>query len=97
MKKTLAFVSLMVFALACAAPPTNDSAANANRATNAATERPPVVMTEADAIAKEKAIWETSRLRRLCQCGIRFKRSARLPPDKAASLRRKGLEAYRVF
>ena len=60
MKKILAFVSLMAFALACAAPPpTNrDLATNANRGTNAA-EKPPMMMTEADAIAKEKAIWET--------------------------------------
>ena len=59
MKKTLVFVSLMAFALACAAPPTNrDLAGETNRATNAA-EKPPVMMTEADAIAKEKAIWET--------------------------------------
>ena len=60
MKKILAFVSLMAFAIACAAPPTNkDLAAETNRATNAAAEKPSIVMTEADAIAKEKAIWET--------------------------------------
>lgn len=63
MKKILAFVSLMAFALACAAPPTNrDLATNATRETNAA-EKPSMMMTEADAIAKEKAIWETIRIK----------------------------------
>lgn len=61
MKKTFAFVSLVVFALACAAPPTNDSALSTNR--NANTAPPAAVITEADAIAKEKAIWETIRLK----------------------------------
>jgi hypothetical protein len=61
MKKTLALVFLMVLALACAAPPTNkDLSAGTNRAANVAPEKPAgMAMTEADAIAKEKAIWET--------------------------------------
>jgi hypothetical protein len=58
MKKTLALVFLMALALACAAPPTND--VTTNRAANVAPEKPAAMaMTEADAIAKEKAIWET--------------------------------------
>ena len=61
MKKTLALVSFLVLALACAAPPTND-VSTTNRNANAA---PPaaLAMTEADAIAKEKAIWEAIRVR----------------------------------
>jgi hypothetical protein len=61
MKKTFALVSLLVLALACAAPPTNDVAttnSNANTAPPAS-----LAMTEADAIAKEKAIWETIRVK----------------------------------
>ncbi len=61
MKKTFALVSLLVFALACAAPPTND-VATTNRNANTA---PPasLAMTEADAIAKEKAIWDTIKVK----------------------------------
>lgn len=61
MKKTLALVSLLVLALACAAPPTND-VATTNRNANVAPSVSPA-MTEADAIAKEKAIWETIRVK----------------------------------
>jgi hypothetical protein len=62
MKKTFAVVSLLIFAFACAAPPTNDVATN--RAANVAAEKPAAMaMTEADAIAKEKAIWETIRVK----------------------------------
>lgn len=61
MKKTIAFMSLVVFALACAAPPTNTP--ETNRAANANAEKSAVAMTEADAIAKEKAIWETIRVK----------------------------------
>ena len=58
MKKTLALVSFLVLALACAAPPTNrDMATEANRNANM-TAPAAMTMTEADAIAKEKAIWE---------------------------------------
>jgi hypothetical protein len=59
MKKMLAFVSLLVLAVACAAPPTNITL-DSNRNANLATERssgPP--MSEAAAIEKEKAIWDT--------------------------------------
>ena len=62
MKKTLALVSFLVLALACAAPPTNDMALDTNRNANAAAPAA-LAMTEADAIAKEKAIWETIRVR----------------------------------
>lgn len=61
MKKTIAFMSLVVFALACAAPPTNKDLAATNRATNRSAEPP--AMTEADAIAKEKAIWEAIKVK----------------------------------
>lgn len=61
MKKTLALVSFLVLALACAAPPTNDVALDTNRNANLAPASP--AMTEADAIAKEKAIWEAIRVR----------------------------------
>jgi len=56
MKKILVIVSALIVAAACGAPSTNQPApgANANSAeTSAAT------MTEADAIAKEKATWAT--------------------------------------
>ena len=63
MKKTLAFVSFVVFTLACEAPPTNrDMASETNRNANTATA-PAMSMTEADAIAKEKAIWETIKVK----------------------------------
>lgn len=57
MKKTLVLVSMLVIAAACAAPPTNQPALDTNKNTNLAAASPP--MTEADAIAKEKAIWDT--------------------------------------
>lgn len=61
MKKIFAFLSVVIFALACAAPPTNkDMALDTNKDTNLAAEKSPAVaMTEAEAITKEKAIWET--------------------------------------
>lgn len=63
MKKTLALVSLLVLALACAAPPTNrDLATETNRNANLAAPAA-MTMTEADAIAKEKAIWETIKVK----------------------------------
>lgn len=56
MKKILVIVSTLIVAVACAAPPTNQPpSTNANMATAPAA----VAMTEADAIAKEKAIWDT--------------------------------------
>lgn len=60
MKNIFAFVFLLTFALACAAPPTNDSALSTNA--NLASPTVPA-MTEADAIAKEKAIWETIKVK----------------------------------
>ena len=57
MKKILLVLSALILAIACAAPPTNRDAVSTNRNENAATPTAPA-MTEADAIAKEKAIWE---------------------------------------
>ena len=60
MKKLLVLVCALIVVAACAAPPP----ANQNTATtNANTAASPVTpaMTEADAIAKEKAIWEAIR------------------------------------
>lgn len=56
MKKIFAVLSFMIFVAACAAPPTNREAVSPAN-TNLSTE--PAVMTEADAIAKEKAVWAT--------------------------------------
>jgi hypothetical protein len=58
MKKILVLVSMLAIAAACAAPPTNQPALDTNRNANVATDTAPA-MTDADAIAKEKAIWET--------------------------------------
>ena len=55
MKKILVIISVLIVAAACAAPPTNREAAPANA--NVATAPSPAV-TEADAIAKEKAAWD---------------------------------------
>src|SRR4030088_881682 len=57
MKKILVIVSVLIVAAACAAPPTNQSTPSAN--TNPAVTPLAATMTEADAIAKEKAIWDT--------------------------------------
>ncbi len=56
MKKSYALVLLLVLAAACTAPPTNREAAP----TNSAATAPPTSMaiSEADVIAKEKAIWD---------------------------------------
>ncbi|MDQ3668487.1 MAG: nuclear transport factor 2 family protein [Acidobacteriota bacterium] len=57
MKKSYALVLLLVLAAACAAPPTNRETAPTN---SAATATPTSMsITEADVIAKEKAIWDT--------------------------------------
>ena len=56
MKKIFVIVSLLIMA-ACTAPPTNrETSSTAN--TNSATASAAPAMTEADAIAKEKAIWD---------------------------------------
>ena len=57
MKKSYALVLLLALAAACAAPPTNRETASTNTAATA----PPASMaiSEADVIAKEKAIWDT--------------------------------------
>lgn len=57
MKKILVIVSALIVAAACGAPPTNQSTPSAN--TNSAETPLAAAMTEADAIAKEKAIWDT--------------------------------------
>lgn len=60
MKKVLGIICALVVVAACAAPPTTPVATqNANTAATPAT--PP--MTEADAIAKEKAIWESIKVK----------------------------------
>lgn len=55
MKKFFGFALALSFVAACAAPPTNNPVVTN---TNSATETAPPAITEADAIAKEKAIWE---------------------------------------
>ncbi|MGH9970402.1 MAG: DUF4440 domain-containing protein [Pyrinomonadaceae bacterium] len=61
MKKIFVLVSLLVLAGACAAPSTNrDAAVSTNANTNSTAEKSTsATVSEADAIAKEKAIWET--------------------------------------
>jgi hypothetical protein len=56
MRKILVLLATLVAAAACAAPPTNQPTTTAN--TNSAAT-PAAIMTEADAVAKEKAIWDT--------------------------------------
>jgi len=56
MKKVFVFVSMVILVSACASAPTNDAAVPTNK--TVATEPAPPAMTEADATAKEKAIWE---------------------------------------
>jgi hypothetical protein len=55
MKKNLGILLALIFVAACAAPPTNNEVVT-NR--NSTAETPPPAMTEAEAIAKEKAIWD---------------------------------------
>ena len=58
MTKTYALLALLIFTAACAtAPTTNREAAPANSAATASPTS--MAISEADAIAKEKAIWET--------------------------------------
>lgn len=58
MKKILILVSMLTVAAACAAPPANPPTVDTNRNTNVS-ETASAPATEADAIAKEKAIWDT--------------------------------------
>ena len=58
MKKILILVSLLVLAVACVAPTTNREAASSPNA-NSSPVRSAAPLTEADAIAKEKQIWDT--------------------------------------
>jgi hypothetical protein len=56
MKKSYVLIALLIFAAACAAPPTNREAAPTN---SGATVPTATAISEAEAIAKEKAIWDT--------------------------------------
>ncbi len=58
MKKILVLVSMLTVAAACAAPPTNQPAQSTNRNTNLSAETSSPAITESEAIAKEKEIWE---------------------------------------
>ena len=58
MKKTLILVSVLIVAAACAKPPANPTL-DTNRNTNLAADTSAATVSEADATAKEKAIWET--------------------------------------
>ncbi len=62
MKKIVVVVSALIVVAACAAPPTNREATSPANA-NVATEPSTVALTEADAIAKEKAIWDTIKVK----------------------------------
>jgi hypothetical protein len=59
MKKIIVLVSMLIVAAACAAPPTNQPASDTNKNTNPAADTSTAAITEADATAKEKAIWDT--------------------------------------
>jgi hypothetical protein len=59
MKKILALISMLIVAAACTAPPTNQPVAETNRNANVAPDASAAAITEADATAKEKAIWDT--------------------------------------
>jgi hypothetical protein len=58
MKKILVLVSMLIVAAACAAPPTNQPALDTNKNASPAAATTAAAITEADATAKEKAIWE---------------------------------------
>ena len=55
MKKLFVLISVLLVVAACAAPPPEKATVN----TNTAVKETAPAMTEADAIAKEKAIWDT--------------------------------------
>src|ERR1700682_2008919 len=56
MKKLFVLIAALIVVAACAAPPANRETANSSTVA----EKPSApAMTEADAIAKEKAIWQT--------------------------------------
>lgn len=60
MKKTLLLIAALILTAACAAPPPT---ANRETAPPPATSPVAMAMTEADAIAKEKAIWDAIKIR----------------------------------
>jgi hypothetical protein len=57
MKKILPFVLTALISIACAAPPTNREATNSG-STNKAAETTTAPLTEAEAMSKEKEIWQ---------------------------------------
>jgi len=59
MKKILILVSMLTVAAACAAPPPSQPALDTNRNANVAADTSAPTVSEADAIAKEKAIWDS--------------------------------------
>ena len=58
MKKILILVTMLIVAAACTAPPTNQPAPDTNRNTNLAADTSAPPISEAEAIAKEKEVWE---------------------------------------
>jgi hypothetical protein len=60
MKKIILLVCALIIVAACAAPPTNNESTVTNRSSETTAAAP---LTEADAIAKEKSIWETLKRR----------------------------------
>jgi hypothetical protein len=58
MSKILLLAAAVLTAAACAAPPTNREATSATNVNSAAAATPAAPLTEADAIAKEKQIWD---------------------------------------
>src|SRR6266850_223926 len=58
MKKILLLVAAVLTAAACAAPPTNREATSGTNANSTVVAKPAAPLSEADAIAKEKQIWD---------------------------------------
>jgi hypothetical protein len=58
MKKILLLAAAVLTAAACAAPPTNREATSGTNANSAAEAKPAAPLSEADAIAKEKQVWD---------------------------------------
>jgi len=58
MKKTLLIVAAVLTAAACAAPPTNREATSGTNANSTVAAKPAAPLSEADAVAKEKQIWD---------------------------------------
>src|SRR2546422_10372268 len=58
MKKLFVLISVLIAVVACTAPPANREAVNSSTVAEKPSAPP---ITEADAIAKEKAVWESVR------------------------------------